>query len=332
MRISKIYSVTLPRVEDSDVTDLRDLKTKQFILPTSFPYRMAFFATIESRKAASFIINATLLISSLILIGTGASLMGFYRVQMLEVITVDFIIVPTVLTGGGIFTLIVSIFGLIAVAREDTCLLLSFSLMVAVDFCILMAGIISSVRLLFDIQIGFLDADVMSELSAYETDSWVRYKWDTIQTEFTCCGGYGYAQGYTDWKKTSMGGTRNSVPDSCCLFIAPGCGNNLFEVNDIRVVIGKINVHGCLTVMQRRLETHVTVILIVFAAVGGILAVMQLLSVVLACCLASNFSHGDDISVYEYETRSRTGSISKRSYGAETTFYGGPSREVPMDL
>ena len=28
-------------------------------------------------------------------------------------------------------------------------------------------------RLLFDIQIGFLDADVMTELSAYETNSWV---------------------------------------------------------------------------------------------------------------------------------------------------------------
>ena len=33
-----------------------------------------------------------------------------------------------------------------------------------------------------------------------------------------------------DWKKTTMGGSRNSVPDSCCLFVAPGCGSNLFEV------------------------------------------------------------------------------------------------------
>ena len=38
----------------------------------------------------------------------------------------------------------------------------------------------------------------------------------------------------------------------------------LSQMTDIRVVIGKINVHGCLTVMQRRLETHVTIILIVF--------------------------------------------------------------------
>ena len=30
-------------------------------------------------------------------------------------------------------------------------------------------------------QVGFLNADVIPELSSYETDSWVRYKWDTIQ-------------------------------------------------------------------------------------------------------------------------------------------------------
>jgi len=249
---------------------------------------------IESRKIWAVIINCILLISSLILIGTGASLMGFYRLQMLEVITLDFLIVPLVLTVGGILTLLISIFGLVAVAREDPCLLLTYSIFVVIDFLILLTGIISSVRLLFDIQVGFLNADVMPELSSYETDSWVRYKWDTIQREFTCCGGYGYAQGYTDWKHTSMGGARNSVPDSCCLFESPGCGSDLFAVNDLRVIIGKINVHGCLTVMQRRLETHVTVILIVFAAIGGILAVIELLGVVLSCCLASSFSRDDE--------------------------------------
>ena len=35
-----------------------------------------------------------------------------------QVITLDFLIVPLVLTVGGILTLLISIFGLIAVARE----------------------------------------------------------------------------------------------------------------------------------------------------------------------------------------------------------------------
>ena len=60
-----------------------------------------------------------------------------------------------------------------------------------------------------------------------------------------------------------MGGARNS----CCLYEARGCGTDLFEITDLRVIVLKTHVHGCLAVMQRTLETHVTVILMVFAVV-----------------------------------------------------------------
>ena len=92
-----------------------------------------------------------------------------------------------------------------------------------------------------------------------------------------------------------MGDFKKSVPDSCCLFEAPGCGQNLFEITDIRVIVQKIKIHGCLFVMKRRLDTHVTVILVVFAGCASILAMVELLSVVLACCLSHSFSrNGDD--------------------------------------
>ena len=68
-------------------------------------------------------------------------------------ITFDFLVVPLVLTVGGCLTLLVSMFGLVAVAREDPCLLLTYSTLVALNFLILLTGIISSVRLLFDIQV-----------------------------------------------------------------------------------------------------------------------------------------------------------------------------------
>ena len=126
-----------------------------------------------------------------------------------------------------------------------------------------------------------------------------------------CCGGYGHHQGYTDWKHTFMGDSKKSVPDSCCLFEAPGCGQNLFEITDIRVIVQKINIHGCLFVMKKRLDTHVTTILMVFAGsvsetyypppsqchvpgAGSFLAIVELFSVVLACCLAQSFSFQED--------------------------------------
>ena len=52
------------------------------------------------------------------------------------------------------------------------------------------------------------------------------------------------AQGYTDWKHTFMGVSKKSVPDPCCLLEVPGCGQNLFEITDIRVIVQKINIKG----------------------------------------------------------------------------------------
>ncbi len=35
---------------------------------------------------------------------------------------------------------------------------------------------------MFDIQVGLFDADVIPELDRYETDAYVSYKWDTLQS------------------------------------------------------------------------------------------------------------------------------------------------------
>ena len=65
-----------------------------------------------------------------------------------------------------------------------------------------------------------------------------------------CCG----VRWYKDWDLadltitstniTHLGLTAQSVPDSCCLFEVPGCGQNVFEITDIRVLVQKINING----------------------------------------------------------------------------------------
>ena len=80
-----------------------------------------------------------------------------------------------------------------------------------------------------------------------------------ISGEFTCCGGYGYNQGYIAWKHTMMGSKAMSVPDSCCHTESPGCGRNLFQTTDLKNIVERIHAHGCLTIMQVRLKTHVSV-------------------------------------------------------------------------
>ena len=87
-------------------------------------------------------------------------------------------------------------------------MLITYAVFLFVEFLVLMAGIVASVRLLFDIQTGLFDADVIPELSLYETDSWVRYKWDTLQSKYDC-----FAYVHKFFTKTLMD------PDHYCLLV-----------------------------------------------------------------------------------------------------------------
>jgi len=75
------------------------------------------YACSRGSKPLQLLVNLTLLTASLVLIGTGAGLMGFYRIHMLEVVTIEFLIVPLVLVVGGIYTLITALFGFYATFR-----------------------------------------------------------------------------------------------------------------------------------------------------------------------------------------------------------------------
>ncbi len=121
----------------------------------------------------------------------------------------------------------------------------------------------------------------------------------------------------------------NSVPDSCCINEGPSCGVGIFVVTDAKKLFQSMFPHGCITIMQRRLEDHVVVspsmsviatnkttlifqyVLMAYAVVGGILAVIQLLSIVLACCYANQISKDEEMAGveqrwqdYEYERAS----------------------------
>ena len=56
------------------------------------------------------------------------------------------------------------------------------------------------------------------------------------------------------------------------------------------IVIFRSLLAGCLFVIKKRLDTQVTVILMIFSGVGALLAMVSMLCVVLACCLATSFS------------------------------------------
>ena len=107
--------------------------------------------------------------------------MGFYRLHLLEIVTIEFLIVPLLMVVGGTFAFITAVFGFYVITKEDSCLLITHAVFMSINFCVLMAGMVSSVRLIFFIQTGLFNSDIIPDMNLYEGNSWVRYRWDTLQ-------------------------------------------------------------------------------------------------------------------------------------------------------
>ena len=128
--------------------------------------------------------------------------MGFYRLHLLEIVTVEFLIVPLLMVVGGTFAFFTAVFGFYAASKEDACLLITHAVFMSINFCILLAAIISSIRLIFYIQTGLFEANVTEDMNMYEINSWVRYRWDTLQCKYSFCNVYAKAVFHTNSKKS----------------------------------------------------------------------------------------------------------------------------------
>ena len=86
--------------------------------------------------------------------------------------------------------------------------------------------------------------------------------------------------GYNDYRSTPIG-QNFSVPDSCCHSVSIGCGHHIFK-ESTEQILNRIFVHGCLTVLQDQLEHDVVPMMVGYAVVGVILALVELITIVLA--------------------------------------------------
>ena len=90
--------------------------------------------------------------------------------------------------------------------------------------------------------------------------------WDTLQRSYRCCG----VGAPRDWD-TLLG---KSVPDSCCVEESPGCGTDARKFPDDK----RIFLKGC----YEKLSNDS----VLLGGVGGVLLVVQLLAIIIACCMA----------------------------------------------
>ena len=168
-----------------------------------------------------------------------------------------------IVVGGIMMT--ISFFGCIGAWSDSPCLLKTFAYLIVVILLVQIVGFIVIYFHKDDIQ-DQLKKGLENYNTTDATDG-VTKVWDSLQQHFECCG----ITEPQDWEQR-LG--EHTVPDSCCKEIGLGCGKAALSVPDNPAVY---NV-GC----KEKLKTDVTMI----ASVGGILGIVQLLGILVACCMA----------------------------------------------
>ena len=225
--------------------------------------------------------NVFLLIASTILVFSAVILIKFYHIDKLDFWSTYFMIVPLLMIVLGVYTFIVCVYGFLISGSERRLLLVIYALLLCIAFFAQLASIFTALELRTTVAGPTVTANAVNEdLRRYGIDSGITSKWDDLQEDMQCCGGSNFDTGYTDYRNTPIG-RNSSVPDSCCHTPTPGCGKDIFRENEENVRT-KIFVHGCITMLKNKLDNDVIPMMIVYAVIGVILALVEMITIVLA--------------------------------------------------
>jgi len=250
------------------------------------------------------VLNVILLVASTVLVFLGTALITFYHLDKLDFISPYFSVTPYIVVGLGVVSFLLALFGIVVGCSESRPLLVLFAFAMIVVFVTQLAGIFTAMELRGVINHGDqLSSNVVNEVNDYGENPSTRHRWDTLQKEFHCCGGVNFNTGYTAYRLSDIGRKHNAVPDSCCHKPDEKCGHDIFEMNT-NDITQKIYTHGCLDVIKSKLEGQVVPMLEGYAAVGTVLALIQLLTIVFACSYSAQISRRSKMDEIYADARS----------------------------
>jgi len=168
---------------------------------------------------------------------------------------------------------VIAFMGCCGAIRESNCMIMTYSillfLMLVIEIGIAVAVIYYKDDFSQVIRKGFQDS-----IREYENDPGVQEAWDSAQQGLKCCG----ANDYRDWGSVKFGPiVVGSVPDSCCVSQSTGCGRGQATLPT------NIFTTGCVDKALEKLQSDK----IVYA--GVILAGVELIGIIFACCLGARF-------------------------------------------
>lgn len=166
----------------------------------------------------------------------------------------------------GVFIFFIAFFGCMGALKENYCLTMSFAVLLAVVFILMIAGGIAAYVLRNDIE----DKVVMILIEAekkYNITIGATSTWDKLQREFHCCG----VKNASEWLIFNL--TR-TYPVSCCIDESQHCSPHINETEIQKIV--------CEDAFISWMKDKVAII----GGVGIGLAFVMVVGVLFACCLA----------------------------------------------
>jgi len=236
--------------------------------------------------------NVFMLITSTTLIFMAIVLIRFYHITKLDFWSPWFYWTPILMVILGLYTFATSVYGFLISNHENRCLISLTALFLAIAFLGQLFSVFTAMELRNTIERQVVGTDLGREMDKYgDPDNQdITDKWDEMQKELRCCGGEHFENGYHDWRNTNEKSTlgQDDVPDSCCHEYKQGCGKGkLKQASNTNLGIYR---SGCVAILIVKLEDEVVPLMLVYTCVGVLLAIVELVTVALACAYVAQIS------------------------------------------
>ncbi|KAJ8681579.1 hypothetical protein QAD02_017371 [Eretmocerus hayati] len=227
-------------------------------------------------KYVLFLFNLIFAITGVALITVGTVIILMYNGYS-NFVDIWLFAVPVLMIIIGIVVFVTSFCGCCGAVKESPCMIITFSVMLLLILVFEVGAGLSGYVMRSNLS-SMLEKCMNNTLVDYNKRDDYRRSWDIIQYDFQCCG----VINPSDW--TKAGFRDDTLPKSCCTELPtsrPVCDRNAI----------KSHTEGCKKQFQNTIEKN-GMILGVF---GLGIALIQLVGVLFACCLARSVRR-------EYET------------------------------
>nr|XP_012143511.1 PREDICTED: CD63 antigen-like [Megachile rotundata] len=217
-------------------------------------------------KYLTFLFNLIFAITGIVFIAVGTVILVVYSGYN-NFMDSWFFAAPVLMIVVGVVVFIVSFFGCCGAVKENHCMIITFSVLLLVIFAMELGAGIAGYMMQGEVSTMVANR-LNTTMGEYLTDEDIHKSWDIMQHDLKCCG----MIDANDWARAGF--PDNTVPNSCCKEVPQG---NTCDSNSIHVYGD-----GCMISLQNAIESNA----LTLGGVGIGIAIIQLIGVIFACCLA----------------------------------------------